>query len=40
MELESKITYTNDKLNKIHKTVNDLIKKIEDIGAIKIKVCA
>lgn len=36
---ENKLTYLNDNMINIQKSINDILRNIEDIGATKIKVC-
>lgn len=39
MELESKLTVINDRLSKVQMSIDELITKIEETGATKMKVC-
>lgn len=39
MELVNKLTYLNNSMINIQKSINDILRNIEDIGATKIKVC-
>jgi len=39
IKLENKLTYLNDNMINIQKSINDILRNIEDIGATKIKVC-
>jgi len=39
MELENKLTYLKDKFFDVQQNTNNLTKTIEDIRALKLKVC-
>jgi len=39
MKLENKLTYLKNSMISIQKSINDILRNIEDIGATKIKVC-
>lgn len=39
MKLENKLTYLNDSMVNTQKSINDILRNIEDNGATKIKVC-
>lgn len=39
MEIESKLSFLNDRLVQVQKSINELARDIENISATKIKVC-
>lgn len=39
MNLENKLAYLKNSMINIEKSINEILRNIEDIGATKIKVC-
>lgn len=39
MELECKLAHLRDKFTEVEQSTDDLIKSIEDMNALKLKVC-